>query len=171
MTDRFHYFAYGSNMSLARLQQRTPSARRLHAPVRLPGYELRFHKIGRDGSGKCDIIASVAPATVVYGVLFSILSREKPHLDAAESLGTGYAELEVTIELQAGARVSAVTYQALQTDPQLRPFDWYRHHVLSGAREAGLPRHYIAELTRVVTTEDPDAARARREMSIYADLP
>jgi len=38
------YFAYGSNMSLARLRRRVPSARRI-AVATLPGYRLRFHKI------------------------------------------------------------------------------------------------------------------------------
>lgn len=47
------YFAYGSNMSLLRLWQRVPSAVRIGV-FTLQGHQLRFHKLGKDGSGKCD---------------------------------------------------------------------------------------------------------------------
>ena len=43
------YFAYGSNMSLARLQERVPSARKLEI-VTLKNHQLRFNMSGTDGS-------------------------------------------------------------------------------------------------------------------------
>ena len=70
------YFAYGSNMSSERLRARTPSATSL-GRARLPGYTLRWHKLGRDGSGKCDIEPSNAPRAAVWGVLYEIDSAEK----------------------------------------------------------------------------------------------
>lgn len=45
-----YYFAYGSNMLAARL-----TARRLGIAT-LPAWQLRFHKVGSDGSGKGDIV-------------------------------------------------------------------------------------------------------------------
>ena len=42
-----HYFAYGSNMSVARLRMRTPSARKVGL-FRLASHDLRFHKRGAD---------------------------------------------------------------------------------------------------------------------------
>jgi hypothetical protein len=47
------YFAYGSNMSVSRLVARTPSAQPL-GRCALRGHQLRFHKVGGDGSAKCD---------------------------------------------------------------------------------------------------------------------
>lgn len=46
-------FSYGYNMSLARLQDRLPLARFV-AIATLPAQRLQFHKVSRDGSGKCD---------------------------------------------------------------------------------------------------------------------
>ena len=83
------YFAYGSNMSLARLQQRTPEVRRLSSCV-LPGHSLRFHKAGRDGSGKCDAFLTGNPRDRVMGALFELCPEQKPDLDRVEGLGRGY---------------------------------------------------------------------------------
>ena len=44
------YFAYGSNMSIARLSERAPSAEVIGV-ARLRSHVLRFHKVGTDGSG------------------------------------------------------------------------------------------------------------------------
>jgi gamma-glutamylcyclotransferase len=48
-----YYFAYGSNMSLSRLRERVPSAEAVGC-FSLNGHDLRFHKLSKDGSGKCD---------------------------------------------------------------------------------------------------------------------
>ena len=51
------YFAYGSNMSTARLRGRVPSCKPLGVAT-LPGHALRFHKRSADKSGKCNAFAS-----------------------------------------------------------------------------------------------------------------
>lgn len=146
----YRYFAYGSNMSTVRLRGRTPSACALGIG-RLTHHALCWHKIGRDGSGKCD----AAPADaddVVWGVLFAVPWSEKPALDAAEGLGTGYFEKEVRVVTGDG-ECRALTYQANpeRTDPGLRPREWYKDYVVSGAREHGLPADYIRQLERIET--------------------
>jgi hypothetical protein len=50
------YFAYGSNMSTARLRQRMPSCKPLGTAV-LSEHKLRFHKRSTDQSGKCNAFA------------------------------------------------------------------------------------------------------------------
>ncbi len=67
-----------------------------------------------------------------------------------------------------GGRVAAVTYYAMRTDPDLRPYTWYLRHLLEGATEAGLPDAYIRSLRRVEAFEDPDKNREARELAIYA---
>ena len=168
------YFAYGSNMSTGRLRARVPSARAQGRGL-LPNHVLRWHKIGRDGSGKCDVVpadslhapdasdvsvASAAPAeldlsgtsNVVWGVLYDVPWAEKPTLDAAEGLGVGYFEKQVRIVTDDGECLAS-TYHANpdRTDASLRPLDWYKDHVVRGAREHGLPADYIRSLEEVET--------------------
>ena len=146
----FRYFAYGSNMSTERLRGRTPSARALDVG-RLMHHTLRWHKLGRDGSGKCDV-EPACPSDVVWGVLFAVSWAEKPALDAAEGLGIGYFEKEVRIITDDG-ECRALTYHANpdRIDSTLRPRDWYKDYVVRGAREHRLPSHYVRALEQVVT--------------------
>jgi len=160
------YFAYGSNMSSRRLRYRVPNARVIGRGV-LSGYRLAWHKQGSDGSGKCDIVAA-HPAEVVYGVLYRLSPEHKPRLDRAEGLGHSYAQCQVEARLlDEEDSVSAVTYYALKIDPTYLPFSWYRDHVLIGAREHGLPDHYIAMIENVPVFEDPDRGRERAERRVH----
>ena len=143
---RYLYFAYGSNMSSDRLIARTPSAISL-GRARLPGYTLRWHKLGRDGSGKCDIEPTEAPGDAVWGVLYEIDLADKDHLDDVEGLGIGYDEQTVRVEADSVLR-EANTYKARpdKIDPTLRPLAWYKAHVLHGATEHALPDEYVRRI-------------------------
>ncbi|MBW3166563.1 gamma-glutamylcyclotransferase family protein [Ferrimonas balearica] len=160
------YFAYGSNMSLRRLQQRVPSARRL-ALAMLPGHQMRFHKRGRDGSAKCDAFATEPVDAPLFGALFQLDPQHKPQLDLAEGLGVGYRQKIVQVQCQQGHWHRAFTYVALQLDPTLQPYHWYLEHVLIGAQESGLPPGYLSSLQQVMSVEDPDPLRSQRERGIY----
>ena len=141
----YRYFAYGSNMSTVRLRQRTPSARFVSIGV-LRHYALRWHKLGRDGSGKCDAAyAGAQSRDVVWGVVYEIDCAEKADLDRVEGLGVGYDETEVRIETDRGECLAARTYAAKpdKVDPALQPRQWYKAHVLRGAREHRLPADYV----------------------------
>lgn len=162
----FLYFAYGSNMSIRRLQARTPSARVVGIGT-LSGHRLAFHKAGSDGSAKCDIMES--PADRVIGVLYQIDRDEKLILDRCEGLNRGYAEKIVTLAAESGDVISASTYYATQLDPGLKPYQWYKRHVLEGAMEAGLPRAYIRQIQAVAAIADPDPRREDTELAIYGD--
>jgi len=161
------YFAYGSNLSLARLRARVPSARRLGSGA-LYRHELRFHKAGRDGSAKCDAWASGDPGHAVHGALFAICPTQKYLLDRAEGLGHGYAECRVRVRLAGGAEVDAFTYRALRLDDSLQPYSWYLDHVLIGARESGLPEAYIRRIEGTAAVADTDRERDARERAIHA---
>lgn len=157
-------FAYGSNMCSRRLQQRVPSARAL-GPGTLAGHRLAWHKKGRDGSAKCDLVETGDPADQAWGVLFVIASAEKPALDRAEGLGHGYLEKTVQIA-SAGTAVPAFVYCATDIDTTLRPFDWYRALVLAGAREHGLPLSCVRGIQAVAAVADADIERARRHFAL-----
>lgn len=160
------YFAYGSNMSTRRLRHRVPSARAIDV-ARLTGYRLAWHKKGRDGSGKCDIHVS-GSGDIVYGVLYAMNPEHKPGLDEAEGVGWGYQEKHVDLWLLGRAEtITAFTYYAVKIDPTYLPYDWYRDHVLIGAREHGLPEEYVRMIENVPTFEDRDKTRVSVELQVY----
>lgn len=161
------YFAYGSNMSTARLRARVPSAVALGRAY-LPRHRLAFHKIGRDGSAKCDIVSD-DHAVGVHGVVFVIDLAERGMLDEAEGLGRGYGVQQVSVHASSGEPLDAFAYVATAVDPLLRPYAWYLHHVLAGAIEHALPHDYVAMIRDTVACDDPDRERHARELSIYVD--
>lgn len=164
MRDIF-YFAYGSNMSTRRLRARLHAVESLGAAT-LDAHALVFHKVGRlDGSGKCGIVE--ADGERVHGVLFRMDARERAVLDRIEGTGYGYEPDLKRIFGPGGEEVEAYTYVPTALDRSVRPFHWYRHHVLVGAREFALPRAYVERIERVDAIDDPDTARAARELAIY----
>jgi gamma-glutamylcyclotransferase (GGCT)/AIG2-like uncharacterized protein YtfP len=151
------YFAYGSNMSSKRLRAagRVPAAKALGSAV-LRDYALRWHKVSKDGSGKCDVVA--APGEVVHGVLFRIPAQELGRLDGVEGCGYGYERCDLMVEHR-GQSVRAFAYQATNTDPTLQPFDCYKAHVLRGAIEFGLPTEYQRMIEEVESNPCPPGHR------------
>jgi gamma-glutamylcyclotransferase (GGCT)/AIG2-like uncharacterized protein YtfP len=152
-------FSYGSNMLKRRLQERAPAARAIGTGA-LKGHVLRWHKVGRDESGKCDAFMTGNENDVVHGVIYEIAQSDKPSLDAAEGLGEGYDEKEVEIHTPEGI-VRAHVYYATHFDPDMVPFDWYKAFVVAGARQHALPAGYIERLAAVSSIPDADAARSR----------
>jgi gamma-glutamylcyclotransferase len=160
----FLYFAYGSNMLTERLRLRSPSARPVAVAV-LAGHELRWHKVSRDQSGKCDIVQVEAPQARVIGVVYEILTSEEAALDAAEGLGDGYARKLVVLETE-GGQVLAQTYVATNTEPSAVPFTWYKALVVAGAKQHGLPGEYISALEAAAAKVDTNAGRAARNFAL-----
>lgn len=162
------YFSYGSNMSFARLLERVPSARFITTAT-LVEHDLRFHKKSKDGSGKCDAFLTGNPEHKVLGVVFEIDVVEKPVLDSKEGLGFGYEEKEVSLVQSTGQEVSAYTYYAIKIDEALKPYHWYKHHVLTGATENRLPISYVNRIMNTESVADQDQERHQREMAIYTN--
>src|SRR4051812_20526275 len=103
------YFAYGSNMYTPRLRYRVKSAKVVGVGT-LAGYELRWHKRSKDGSGKCNAVASQETSELL-GVLYEIHATEKPLLDRVEGVGAGYHCEDVEVQV-GGKTVKAFTYLA-----------------------------------------------------------
>ena len=158
------YFAYGSNLHPARLGARL-TAPRLLGIARLDAHVLRFHKRGRDGSGKC----SIAPGRgCVHGALYALDVADKQALDRIEGVGAGYASIDV--ELAGNGVASTYVAMADAIDDSLEPFDWYLALVIAGARFQGFPADYLAALGAVSARPDPDPARAREHARLLAAL-
>ncbi|GJL64031.1 MAG: gamma-glutamylcyclotransferase [Nitrospirales bacterium] len=161
-----YYFAYGSNMSLRRLQHRLPSASVVCVAC-LPEHKLMFHKKSQDGSAKCDAMHSGNSNDVVFGVVYEIHELEKETLDTIEERGHGYEAKMVKVYRSQETQLEAMTYYALTIDATLGPYHWYKEHVLRGAREHHLPPAYIHSLEFVMSIPDADLERHTRELRIY----
>ena len=163
-----NYFAFGSNLSSPRLLQRIPRASK-HCVARLDRHQLRWHKSGRDRSGKCDIFHTGDSGDLVYGVVYRMSHAEKIELDAYEGEGIGYQRRQISVTALHGENIDAFTYFALEIDHLLQPYHWYKEHVLRGALEHGLPPHYVDHIRATPSIDDHDALRHSQELSIYPD--
>lgn len=150
-------------MLSARIRQRVPGAR-LVGIARLHRHALRWHKVAKDGSGKCNIVAA-EPGSVVHGVLYEIPAHEKKNLDRAEGLGIGYAEKDVLVECETGL-LKATAYVATHIDESTLPYTWYRALVIAGAMEHGLPISYVNGLRAIEAKLDADAHRHALHMAL-----
>lgn len=169
MTSACRVFAYGSNLAVARIEERVGPVVAV-ASGRLLAHALRFHKAGRDGSGKADAFATGNLEDLVYGVVYEMSDEAKRKLDRFEGLGAEYLEKDVTIATATGD-VAATLYHAhpSRIDPSALPFDWYLSLVLDGARMHGLPESYIERIAAHPARVDTDrvrAAHARRLLAI-----
>jgi len=147
------YAAYGSNLHPLRLAERTPSARLVTTSF-LSDWSLHFHKLGKDGSGKCNIISGSGG---VHVAIFDISAEDKLALDKIEGLGSGYSELLLTIP--GIGECASYTAQETHIDITLVPYDWYRELVLMGARVHGFPNNYLDRINSRPVCRDRDLGR------------
>ncbi len=120
-----------------------------------------------DRSAKCDATYLKNSEDVVFGVIYEIHNSEKAKLDKIEGRGSGYEEKIVKVKTSEGEEIEAITYYATNINPALKPYHWYKEHVLIGARENHLPTAYIQAIELVESILDPKPERHEREMQIY----
>jgi hypothetical protein len=147
------YFAYGSNLSPARMVGRIAEARSLGA-ARLAGFRLCLDKRGGDGSGKANLRED--PSESVWGALYSFDASEWLRLDGFEP---GYERIAVEVEWQGTTR-PAHTYRSRLLTPDPVPFAWYKRLIVDGARAQRLPEEWIRRLEAL--PERPDPVEIRR---------
>ena len=160
------YFSYGSNMSVRRLQSRI-STFHIVGCAKLEEHTLKFHKKSRDGSGKCDAAYMGCRTDIVFGVVFEITISQLHLLNKIEGLGNGYEQKKVPVITEDGDVLDALTYYATDIDSSLKPYEWYKKHVLFGANEHGLPANYIATVEEFDAISDFNKKRQEEELGIY----
>jgi gamma-glutamylcyclotransferase len=99
--------------------------------------------------------------------LFRIAEAELPDLDAYEGSNEGYVRRLVKVRDETGRFIAAQTYVATKVDPSLRPYTWYKRHVLEGAREANVPLEYVRTIEQVDAIDDCNGQRVSGELAIY----
>ena len=138
------YFAYGSNMSPAQMEQRCPGAKPVGVAV-LEGYRLAFTRpSARWGGHAADIVAEADSQT--WGVLWEVDEGHLASLDRFEGVASGaYRRLGVTVAA-AGSRLDAIAYQVVSPETEGRPSAAYLAVLLEGARAGALPADCVAYL-------------------------
>lgn len=149
----FLYFAFGSNLDIARLRIHCPSAR-LVLPARLADHRLAFSIESKRNwhGGVADVVSS--PGDEVWGALWAIDGGDSHELDVQEGLfrdPPAYRRYELTVETTAGDAVTCRSYQVADPDPTgFDPSPAYKATLLRGARAVGLPPHYVAAIEAIV---------------------
>ena len=164
----FVCFAYGSNMLIKKLRVRCRNAVKIGV-CKIKKHNLKFHKVSKDHSGKCDCELTQIESDEVYGVLFRIPKSEAKSLDKAEGLGNGYEKKKIDVTTIEEGKDTAVMYCATDEakDPNKKPYVWYLNQVIEGAKENYLPDDYIAKIRKVAADEDQDRARHATEAAHY----
>jgi len=137
------YFAYGSNLSRAQMEDRTGPIRE-ERRARLDGYRLAFNKRGSDSTAKANIEPS--PGKTVWGIVYRCSPDALCDLDTYEGVAGGhYVRQAIRVRLDGGGELEAVTYVAGKAfiDNSLTPSPDYLRTILEGAREHDLPDDYI----------------------------
>jgi gamma-glutamylcyclotransferase len=150
------YFAYGSNMNVARLLDgrlaKKGVAMGARIGGRLDGWELSFNKIRQEkGSGAGNIL--LAPGKVVHGTLNAMPDAGLDVLDGWERVAAGHYERRTlpVVRTDTGETVDAIAYVALLVGEGLRPTREYLGHLLAG-RDL-LPSEYGAWLEATPTLD------------------
>lgn len=132
------YFAYGSNLSLARMRGRVPDAVAL-CVARLDGHRLTWDKRGADGSGKANLRPD--PGAHVWGVVYRFGADGFAALDVHEP---DYQRIAIEAHGDQGP-TAAQTYLSQRLTDAL-PFASYKRLVVEGARAHGLPADWLRAL-------------------------
>jgi len=159
-----YYFAYGSNLHVGRMLARIPEVNPVEAAL-LRGYILRFHKRGRDGSGKCNI--RPRGGATVAGVIYRLDAIGLARLDRIE--GRGYRRLPVVVSgIRSGRTYRAHCYaaKACAVDAAGIAYEWYRDIVVAGAEAHELPAAYVERLRATPARPDPNPRRHRQQAAV-----
>ena len=142
------YFAYGSNLSPARMRERVPGAE-AQGPARLAAFRLCLDKLGADGSGKANLREDASQS--VWGALYRLDASDWPRLDRFEA---GYERIAVEVLCRDTPR-AAETYRSRRFAAEPVPFAWYKRLLVEGARAHGLPESWIRHLEALPERPDP----------------
>ncbi len=150
-----HYFAYGSNMSRARMVTRVPEAEDLGKGV-VEDWALVCNKSGTDGSAKANLVAR--PGAQLWGVVYRLPVRRLAELDVIEG---GYERFPVPVWI-GEARLRCQVYASDRLTDDLRAFDWYRDLMVAGAEEHDLPEAHVEQLRSLPVRPAPAVAAPDR---------
>jgi|TARA_Y100000310_G_C20688079_1_gene820385 cation transport regulator ChaC len=143
------YFAYGSNMDVARMQERQMDFDHAEGGV-LRDFRLAFNKRSTRQIGMASANVVQCAGSRVEGVVYRLLgSACITKMDPYEGYPLGYDRRKLTIRLRGGDEQPAWVYTANADyiDETLKPARWYLNHLLAGREH--LSEDYYQHLTQV----------------------
>ncbi len=148
--DHVWYFAYGANMHDSAFRERRRMRPLEARPGRIAGYRLRFNLEGRPKGRAAPANISADPEGEVWGVLYRMTRRDLVRLNASEGIpGWRYRPVELEAADMDGARIRAVAYIADGKREDGNPSLRYITLLRDGARDHGLPEHWLKRLDAV----------------------
>lgn len=148
-----HYFAYGSNMSLAQMQQRCLNPKVIGI-ARLPGYRVEFYGYSAIWDGAQETVVA-DPNSEVWGVLYELQFFDREQLDMyvdARFDGTGqYFHYPLDVIDSEQRAIDAVIYKKDKGGEETSPSTEYLNFIIQSAKEQGLPAGYITLLQNRIT--------------------
>jgi len=157
MSDRFLYFAFGSNLKSKRVKINSPSAEFVGWAV-LDNFRLAFAGLSKRWHGAS---ATIIPDTTdhVIGCVWSIEKSNLPELDRQEGVHQKiYEPIQLTVRLNDDSNVTCRSYRKLGVDdvidgkapiPEDLPSHAYLSVIIDGAIEHNFPEKYIAKLNGI----------------------
>lgn len=143
-----YYFAYGSNMLHAQMQERCPDSRFVKA-VRLQGYKFIYDGYSTTRKGPvANVIES--PGDVVWGGLYEISEGHLKSLDRCEGYPRSYQRKKLKVHDGTGNIYSAITYYRHGKIPG-SPSEEYEQTVINGANDCCLAPDYIENALKSTT--------------------
>jgi len=150
------YFAYGSNMDAAQMNERCPSAKFV-CRAKLPAHRLAFTRRSlRRGCGVADVLRDKTKH--VWGVVYELVESDLDALDRDEDFRPGRPDNQnnytrenchVWHEGDENRPLLATIYRGHpQPNPPLPDWD-YKNLIVTGARHWKLPPYYIQELEAI----------------------
>ncbi|EGW37582.1 gamma-glutamylcyclotransferase family protein [Desulfosporosinus sp. OT] len=169
----FYYFAYGSNMNLAQMKQRCPSAKVLGI-ARLPGYKVEFYGYSTNWDGAQETVVPDSQSEV-WGVLYDLQAFDWDALDGyqdARSDGLGqYFHYPVEVIDRAEGTIEAIIYKKNILNEVKLPSDEYLDFIVQGAKEQGLPVEYLRLLqTKQTKPASYDVPKKNKSKSSYLNV-
>ncbi|MCR4666799.1 MAG: gamma-glutamylcyclotransferase [Desulfovibrio sp.] len=146
-----HYFAYGSNLDLADLAAWCASRSRCLALDKnkaerafLPDYCLAFTRKSETRKGG---VLDVVPKNGcgVWGVIFPVAERDLKLLDLKEGAPGAYRRVRVTVMLEDGRCIEAVTYEVVCKKNFVEPNSEYVKIVRNGYAAFNLPLEQLED--------------------------
>lgn len=134
------YFAYGSNMDLAQMRKRCPSAS-LFGVGELKGFRLEFNIYSpRRRCGCADVVP--ARGTSVWGLIFRVSDAEMERLDRFEGVPFHYQRATYNVS-HFGKRLRCEGYEVRSKVRDQVPSRSYLGVIKKAARDYAFPRAYF----------------------------
>lgn len=175
-------FQYGSNMSVARLNdvsRLAGDAKPIGVAQTVEPFELMFTVWSKSNACAASDLVPSKMGRSVYGVVYDIpdflLSRDtagkhRKSLDAIEGAGTNYVRTTIDLVKTDGSKLCAITYVVKDRKAGLKTSLAYVKHILVGLTEHCIPDeycHYVrsriiennAELEQELFAESRDASK------------